>query len=40
MTHPYELAKLYNIKEANSIINKAITFVYNYEHYTIKVAPH
>ena len=37
-----ELAKRYNIKGANSIIDKAITIVRNYEHYAQQagVSPH
>ena len=37
-----ELAKRYNIKGANSIIDKVITIVRNYEHYAQQagVSPH
>lgn len=37
-----ELAKRYNMKGANSIIDKAITIVRNYEHYAQQagVSPH
>lgn len=37
-----ELAKRYNIKGANSIIDKAISIVRNYEHYAQQagVSPH
>lgn len=37
-----ELAKCYNMKGANSIIDKAITIVRNYEHYAQQagVSPH
>lgn len=37
-----ELAKRYNIKGANSIIDNAITIVRNYEHYAQQtgVSPH